>query len=208
MSTWGSELAKAQIAITNNDHTLRLAIASIDYCSLQPHLNYYQELVESIVGQQLSIKAASSINKRFIELFGGTFPAPEAILQKSVDELKAAGLSGRKASYIIDLAQHVVDGRITFDNLDNMSNDEIIAELTKVKGIGEWTVHMFLIFAMGRLNVLAHGDLGVRTAIKNLYGFDKLPTPDEVKKVAIDNNWAPYESVACWYLWQSLKLQK
>src|SRR6185295_18683622 len=170
----------------------------------RPHKNYYQELVESIIGQQISIKAGAAIRKRFVELFGGTFPKPKAMLEKSVDELRAAGLSRAKATYIRDLAQHVVDGKVRFDHLDNLTNDEVIAELTPVKGIGEWTAHMFLMFCMGRLDVLAHGDLGVRLGIQKLYKLKVTPSPADIKQLAAKNKWHPYESVVCWYAWESL----
>lgn len=191
--------------LIEHDEILRPVVQHVGLCTIEPHENYYQELVESIVGQQLSIKAAAAINRRFLILFDGTFPSPEQILQKSIEELKTAGLSGAKARYVQDLAQHVVDGRIRFDRLDKQSNEEIIQELTTVKGIGEWTVHMFLMFAMGRMDILALGDLGVRTGIMKLYGLEQLPTPKEVQEIASHNHWSPYESIACWYIWQSLK---
>jgi len=171
---------------------------------MRPHKNYYQELVESIIGQQISVKAGAAIRKRFVALFGGQFPPPQTILQKSVDELRTAGLSRGKATYVRDLAQHVVDGKLRFDHLDELSNEQVIAELLPVKGIGEWTAHMFLMFCMGRLDVLAHGDLGIRLGIQKLYRLKTLPSPNEIKKLAAKNNWHPYESIACWYIWQSL----
>ena len=190
--------------LRRHDKTLAPIIARYGPCTIRPHGNYYQALVRSIIGQQLSVKAAASIMERFRSLFGDMFPEPSAILQKSIEELRSAGLSNQKANYIRDLAQHVVDGRIAFDHLDKLSNDEIITELTAVKGIGEWTVHMFLMFCMGRLDVLAHGDLGVRTAVKKHYGFDHLPTPQEVRDTAEQHLWHPYQTIACWHLWQSL----
>lgn len=187
------------------DPVLAPVIAQYGLCTIRPHRNYYQELADSIISQQLSVKAARTIVQRFCELFGGTaFPLPEAILQKDTDELRTAGLSRAKASYVRDLAQHVIDGRLRFDHLDQLTNDEVIHALTPVKGIGEWTAHMFLMFCMGRLDVLAVGDLGVRSGVQKLYSLDHLPSPQEVAHIAIVNNWHPYESVACWYIWQSL----
>lgn len=113
-------------------------------------------------------------------------------------------MSRAKATYIRDLAQHVVDGKIKFDHLDALSNEEVIRELLPVKGIGEWTVHMFLMFCMGRLDVLATGDLGIKNGMKKLYGLDHLPSPQEITAIATQNHWHPYESIACWYIWQSL----
>lgn len=190
--------------LSNNDPRLAPVIAAHGVPTLKAHGNYYQELVESIISQQLSVKAAATIAKRFVALYGETFPAPEQILETSIDDLRAAGLSRPKAGYIKDLAQHVIDNTVTFDTLDQLSNDDIVKELTAVKGIGEWTVHMFLIFCMGRTDVLAYGDLGVRNGIKKLYGFDHVPDKDEVITIAETYNWHPYESIACWYIWKSL----
>jgi DNA-3-methyladenine glycosylase II len=187
------------------DSMLAPVVAAYGPCDIRPHREYYQALVGEIIGQQLSVKAAASIRRKFESLFGGAFPKPEEILAKSVDELRAAGLSRAKAIYIRDLAQHVIDGKVKFDHLDNLSNEEVIAELTDVKGIGEWTAHMFLMFCMGRSDVLATGDLGIRNAVKKLYGLKELPAPEKVKRIAKRNHWHPYETVACWYLWQSLE---
>jgi len=187
-----------------HDPVLAPIIKRIGPCTIRPHKNYYQELVESIISQQLSVKAGAAIVRRFLELFNGSFPAPEAILRKDVEELRTAGLSRAKAIYIRDLAGHVVDGQIRFDHLDNLSNDAVIRELIPVKGIGEWTAHMFLMFCMGRLDVLAHGDLGVKNGIQKLYGLNHQPSPLEVQTIATTNNWHPYESAACWYIWKSL----
>lgn len=199
-----ASVKKAANYLSKADPVLAPVIAAHGLCIIRPHKNYYQELVESIIGQQISVKAGAAIRKRFTELFVGGFPPPEAILKKSVEELRTAGLSRGKATYIRDLAQHVVDGKVRFDHLDTLTNDQVIAELTPVKGIGEWTAHMFLMFCMGRLDVLAHGDLGVRVGIQKLYKLKQLPNPNDVKKLADKNGWHPYESVACWYIWQSL----
>jgi DNA-3-methyladenine glycosylase II len=189
------------------DHDLLLApvIARYGLCTIRPHNGYYQALVSSIVSQQLSVKAASTIKARFCTLFGSDeMPAPEQILTKSIDELRSSGLSRGKALYVRDLAQHVVDGKITFDRLDDLTNEKIIAELTAVKGIGEWTVHMFLMFCMGRLDVLPHGDLGIKNGIKALYSLDHQPTAQDVIMIANIHQWHPYESIAAWYVWRTL----
>lgn len=198
------DLQKAADHLAAHDPVLAPVIIAHGLSTFTPHRDYYRALGDSIIGQQLSVKAASTIKGRFRDLFGGEFPVPEAILSKSIEELRTAGLSGAKAKYIQDLAQHILDGKVRFDTLDNQSNEEIIAELTDVKGIGEWTVHMFLMFCVGRLDVLATGDLGVRSGIKKLYGLDALPTPRQVTEIAKQNHWHPYESVACWYVWRSL----
>jgi DNA-3-methyladenine glycosylase II len=190
--------------LSSHDPRLAPVIARYGLCTIQPHVNYYQDLVESIIGQQLSVKAAATIRDRFKALFDDALPSPEMIIATDVQSMRAAGLSNQKANYIRDLAQHIIDGRISFDDIDALSNEEIITKLTDVKGIGEWTVHMFLMFCMGRLDILAHGDLGIRSGIKKLYGLEQLPSPQEVRAIADANHWQPYASIACWYIWQSL----
>lgn len=187
----------------NHDARLAPLVKQFGLPSFQPHKNYYQELVESIISQQLSVKAAASITKRFVDYFDH-FPAPDEIVAADTEGLRGCGLSYAKVRYIKDLAMRVIDGSVKFDHLDTLSNDEIVAELTPVKGIGEWTVHMFLIFCMGRLNVLTTGDLGVRTAMQRLYELPTLPKPTEMREIAQANHWHHYESLACWYMWQSL----
>jgi DNA-3-methyladenine glycosylase II len=193
--------------ITANEHTLNQAAEALTKHDpiLAPNKNYYQELVESIISQQLSVKAAATILKRFIELFPGVdFPAPDQILQKDIEQLRAVGLSRQKASYIQDLALKVIEGEVRFNHLDALSNDEVIAELTRIKGVGVWTVHMFLMFCMGRLDILPTGDLGIKNGIHALYKLKEKPTPEEMEKIARENNWHPYETVASWYIWHSL----
>jgi len=198
-------IQQATAHLSKSDPILASVIAASPPCDIRPHQNYYQELVSSIISQQLSVKAARTIERRFCELFGSTdFPPPEKILEKEVDELRSAGLSRGKAMYVRDLAQHVIDGRLKFNHLDGLSNKEVIRELTAVKGIGEWTAHMFLMFCMGRLDVLPHGDLGIKNGTQKLYDLDHVPTPDEIKGLATKNNWHPYESIAAWHIWQSL----
>jgi len=195
---------KAADYLSGVDPVLQPVIARVGLCTIRPHTDYYQELVDSIISQQLSIHAARSIESRFRDLFGGVFPTPEQILTTDVDTLRGLGFSRAKASYVLDLAQHVVDGKVRFDHLDALSNDEVIAELTAVKGIGTWTAHMFLMFCMGRTDVLPVGDLGIRNGIRKLYGFADAPTPDQITELAAKNQWHPYESIASWYIWQSM----
>lgn len=198
-------LRDAAAHLTKNDAILAPIIAIAGLPSIIPNKNYYQELVESIISQQLSVKAAATILKRFIELFPGEdFPTPGQILEKDIEELRSVGLSRQKATYIQDLAVKVIEGTVRFNHLDALSNEEVIAELTAIKGVGVWTVHMFLIFCMGRLDVLPTGDLGIKNGIYSLYELDEKPTPEEMQRIALQNNWHPYESVASWYVWHSL----
>lgn len=188
-----------------NDPVMARLINEYPKPALTKHGNYYQELVDSIISQQLSVKAARAIEGRFKDLYGGNFPTPEQIIATDIETLRAVGLSRPKARYIQDLAQKILVGEVRFETLDTLTNQQIIDELTRVKGIGEWTVHMFLMFCMGRLDVLPVGDLGVRNGVTRLYGFDVTATQDDVRLIARKNNWRPYESVASWYVWQSLE---
>jgi DNA-3-methyladenine glycosylase II len=191
--------------LVKHDPTLAKVIESYPKPSFIAHTNYYQELVDSIISQQLSVKAARTIEGRFKDLFGGEFPSPEQILERDIEELRAVGLSRPKGRYIQDLAIKILDGTVRFDTLDQLSNEQIVEELTKVKGIGVWTVHMFLMFCMGRLDVLPVGDLGIRNGIMRLYNLEKVPdAAEDIEAIAKSNHWHPYESVASWYIWQSL----
>lgn len=191
--------------LSRADPDLARIIAVAGPPSITPNKNYYQALVESIISQQLSVKAASTILKRFLELFpGDDFPTPGQILEKNVEELRAVGLSRQKATYIQDLAVKVLEETVQFDHLDALSNDDVIAELTTIKGVGVWTVHMFLIFCMGRMDVLPTGDLGIKNGMYSLYNLAEKPTPEEIEALAKAHGWRPYESVASWYIWHSL----
>jgi DNA-3-methyladenine glycosylase II len=198
-------LAQAAAHLRVADPILSAVIDSHGLCTIMPHTDYYQELVDAIISQQLSVKAARSIEKRFCELFGSAdFPTPEQILAKEVDELRTAGLSRAKALYVRDLAAHVLEGKLNFTHFPTLSNEEIIQELVAVKGIGEWTAHMFLMFCMGRLDVLPVGDLGIKNGMKKLYDLKENPSPEQMCEMSVKRNWHPYESVAAWYIWQSL----
>ncbi len=198
------KLKLAAKTLSKADPILAPVITQAGLAEIEPHTDYYGSLVSSIIGQQLSVKAAATITQRFRDLFDGQLPKPELILQKTAGELRAAGLSGAKSNYVRDLAQHIVDDRIDFNKLNMLSNAEILEELTDVKGIGEWTAHMFLIFCMGRLDVLPTGDLGIRNGVQKLYQLESLPSPQKISQIAVDNKWQPYQSVASWYIWYSL----
>lgn len=207
-SDHAAQLQNAMKQLSAHDPHLAPVIAKVGPPTFTPHTDYYWELVDAIISQQLSVKAARTIEQRFLGLFGGNIPEPHQILEKSIDELRAVGLSRAKASYVLDLAAHIKDGRLNIGRLLTLSNQEIIAELIAVKGIGEWTTHMFLLFALGRLDVLPTGDLGIKNGFKKVYGLDAAPTIAEMQEIATRNNWHPYESVASWYLWQALDLKE
>ena len=195
---------KAAEHLSSHDAILADVIKNAPLPAFVPHKNYYQELVESIISQQLSVKAAATILKRFKELFSADFPTPEDILATDIEVLRGVGLSRQKSSYIKDLAIRVLEGSIQFSHLDSLSNREVIDELVQIKGVGVWTVHMFLLFCMGRLDVLPTGDLGIKNGMYKLYDLPEKPTPEDMEMIALNNNWHPYESVASWYVWHSL----
>lgn len=197
-------VAEAAAYLAQHDEKLAPVIAQYGLCTIRPHTNYYQELIDSIISQQLSVKAAAAIEQRFRDLFGGEFPSPEQILTKNLEELRAIGLSYAKGRYLQDLADRIMNGSVQFDHLDALNNAAIAAELTAVKGIGEWTAHMFLMFCMGRSDVLPVGDLGIRNGVGKLYGLGGAASPDDIRRIAAENHWHPYESIASWYIWQSL----
>jgi DNA-3-methyladenine glycosylase II len=170
---------------------------------LHPHTNYFQSLTEAIISQQLSDKAATTIVNRFKALFSGTdFPSPKQVLRKSDADLRSVGVSGAKASYIKNLARAVEEKSVHFADVDKMSDEEVIEMLVKVKGIGRWTAEMFLIFSLGRTDVFSLGDLGLRNAIKKLYGLRQDPSPKQLQKIS--SRWQPYRTCASLYLWASL----
>lgn len=162
----------------------------------------FETLVKSIVYQQLSGRVASVIFARLAKAAGGKL-TPESVLKLRPSRMRTLGLSGQKTSYIRDLARHSRDGAVDFKELVELPDEDVIDRLTQVKGIGVWTVHMFLIFALRRMDVLPTGDLGIRNAIRKAYGLDELPTPAEVERLA--ERWRPYCTVASWYLWRSLE---
>ncbi len=165
--------------------------------------NYFESLAISIIGQQLSVKSANAIIKRFKSHFSNEL-SPETIVNTKFATLRLLGLSNAKAKYIIDLAEKVLSNQISLKGISKRSDEEIMSELTKVKGIGPWTVHMFLIFILARPNILPDGDLGIKRAIMVNYSLKILPTGEEVIKISKTNNWAPYNSYATLYLWKSL----
>jgi DNA-3-methyladenine glycosylase II len=166
--------------------------------------DHYGALLRAIVGQQLSTRAARAIYARVIERFGGRTPTPRELLDDDPEALRtAAGLSRAKVAFLRSLAEHVLSGELELDRLEQLGDDEILAELTAVKGIGAWSAHMFLIFQLDRPDVLAVGDLGVRRAVERAYGLAELPSAAELERLA--EPWRPYRSAACRILWHSLR---
>lgn len=186
--------------LKKSDPVLAAVIERVGPCRLAFREPTFETLVRSIAFQQLNGKAAKSIYDRLVVAAGGVL-TPESLLALTPDQMRAVGLSRQKLSYMRDLAERTRSGEINFALLPGMSDKEVIEHLTRVKGIGEWSAQMFLIFALRRPNILPTGDYGVRAAIKAQYRKRKLPDPKQIEKLA--RTWHPYCSVACWYLWRS-----
>jgi 3-methyladenine DNA glycosylase/8-oxoguanine DNA glycosylase len=187
------------------DPVLARVIERVGPCRLQLRTDgtHYDALTRSIVFQQLSGKAASTILSRFHALYPSATPTPDAVLTTSDERLRSAGLSRQKIGYLRDLSAKVADDSLPLHDIHTMADDDVIDHLVQVKGIGRWTAQMFLMFRLGRPDVLPELDLGVQNAIRRAYRMRKRPTPKQVKKLGA--KWSPHSTVACWYLWRSLE---
>jgi DNA-3-methyladenine glycosylase II len=186
------------------DPKLAQVIAHVGGCRFAARAEgtHFDALLRSIIYQQLSGKAAATIHARFAGLFGGRAPTPEELLATSDEALRGVGLSRQKLSYLKDLARHVATGELPLDGIESLSDEEIMDALVRVKGIGRWTAQMFLMFRLGRTNVLPDLDLGIQKGIKVAYRMRKLPPPARVQQIGA--RWAPYATIASWYLWRLL----
>ena len=170
---------------------------------LRPSRNHLESLTRAIIYQQLSGLAAGTIYRRFLALFGGRFPRAEAILAVPVPTLRSVGLSAAKAEYVRDLARHFADGLVRPAAFRRMEDEALITLLTGIKGVGRWSVHMFLLFGLGRPDVLPVGDLGVRRGMQLRFGLAELPAPALMEELSAP--WRPYRSAASWYMWRLIE---
>jgi DNA-3-methyladenine glycosylase II len=197
---------EASLKLLKKDSRFAALIRAHGTPELDRGMKPFQSLVRSIIYQQVTGKAAASILSKFEALFHvpgkkKRFPTPEEVLAMPLPKLRTAGLSGQKASYIKDLAEKFVDGSVKHKHFKKMTNEEVIAHVTQVKGIGVWTAHMFLLFTLGRLDILPTGDLGIQKGFQITYKLKKLPTPAHMEKLA--KPWRDHASVASWYLWRA-----
>ena len=197
-------MRKAILHLKKSDPVLRAIIERVGTYRMEYGEPEFHSLAEAIIYQQLNGKAAVTIFNRFAALAGEPL-VPEGILKLNDAEMRGVGLSKQKTAYLRDLAAKTKSGALDFARLPELTDEEVIAELTQVKGIGVWTAHMFLMFALRRPDVLPVGDLGVQMAIRKHYKKRKLPKPVQMEKIA--RCWAPYRSVACWYLWRSMDIK-
>jgi len=184
------------------DPRLATIIKSVGAYEIKLRKDPFRSLVEAIIYQQLAGSAADAIYSRFVKIYG-RFPRPTRLLSTPDSKLRVAGLSGRKIEYLMDLASRASDGRLKLARLPKLPDDQVIEQLVEVKGIGRWTAEMFLIFCLGRQDVLPVGDLGLRKAMQKTYSLAELPSPESMHNIALP--WKPYCSVATWYLWKSLE---
>ncbi len=185
------------------DPVLAGVVKQVGPVTLKPQRDRFKLLVRSIISQQISTAAARTIRLRLEESLGSAGVRPETVARLSIEQLRTVGVSRQKASYIVDLANKCHDGTVQLSRLGRMTDEGVIDELTQVKGIGRWSAQMFLIFGLGRLDVFPHDDLGVRSAIRRLYGFAELPDKNEC--LAIGDRWRPYASIGSWYCWRFLE---
>lgn len=197
---------KAVAHLSAADPTLARVIERVGPCRLQRKNDgtHFDAVCRSIVFQQLSGKAAATIHGRMLDLFGGRAPTPSELAAVNDESLRGVGLSRQKLAYLKDLAVRVASGDVPIETLHELPDDGVIDALIRVKGVGRWTAQMFLMFRLGRPDVLPELDLGIQNAIKRAYRLRKRPTPDRVAKIGAP--WAPYRTVASWYLWRSLDL--
>jgi len=198
--------ATARRYLMRKDPVLGAAIKAIGACGMaeRQRKDHLTALVSAIVSQQLSTKAAATIFGRFAALFPDNhIPDAAAIAAQSDAALRGVGLSGQKVSYVRDLSERLIDGRLTLDELETLPDEQVIERLVAVKGFGRWTAEMFLMFRLHRPDVLPVGDLGILNAVQRLYRMRARPKPKRLLKIG--EAWRPYRSVACWYLWQTLR---
>jgi DNA-3-methyladenine glycosylase II len=196
-------MRKAVNHLKKSDPVLAAIIDKVGACRMNYAPADFHNLVRCLVYQQLSRHAAATIFGRLVAATSDPV-RPDTILTLTPEQMRGLGLSSQKTAYVRDLAERTANAEIEFEKLPRLANEQVILQLTRVKGIGVWTVHMFLMFAMRRPNVLPTGDLGIRNAVKRAYGLNDLPAAHQIEKIA--QAWHPYCSVASWYLWRSLEL--
>jgi DNA-3-methyladenine glycosylase II len=193
---------KDAIIFLQKNSDLAPIIDSVGEYKLKRKNHHFSVLVESIISQQIATNAAEAIFNRFKKLYP-KFPTASEILSTKKSKLRAVGLSGMKIEYLKDLARHVEEGKLNMKTFSKMEDEEVITQLTQVKGIGRWTAEMFLIFSLGRQDVFPVDDLGLRKGVQMVFSLPEIPKPREVERLG--EKWKPYRTIATWYLWKSLQ---
>ncbi len=196
-------LYSAALNVLKKDPKLAKIINHVGKYQIRTSRNYYESLVEAIITQQLAGSAAKAISNRFRSLYGKSFPKPIDVINTSDSKLRKTGLSRMKIEYIKELSKAIESKKLKMRSLSKLSDEEIVEQLTQIKGIGRWTAEMFLIFSLGRMDILPVGDLGLRKGVQLLNSTSELPNAAEIEELA--EKWRPYRTVATWYIWKSLK---
>ena len=205
VATWPETVSAALTTLSRCDPVMAAAIERVGPCTLVPNPNLFETLVDAIVSQQISVKAADAIMARLRAATPGGLPTPSALLTLEHDELRAVGLSTPKARYVRDLSERVSSGQLDLKLLEMLEDERVIEELTKVKGIGRWTAEMMLIFSLGRPNVLPVDDLGFVEGVRSAYDLEERPKPKEMRERG--EQWRPYRTFATWYMWGLRRLE-
>jgi DNA-3-methyladenine glycosylase II len=169
----------------------------------RPAMDHYESLLRTILFQQLHGKAASAIQDRWMSLYGDRYPTPSELLATTDEAFRAVGISRQKTGYMRDVATRLLSGALDFRHFDELPDEEIVSQITAVKGLGEWSAHMFLMFQLGRPDVLPVGDFGVRNGMRLAYGLAEMPAPARAREIGAA--WAPYRSVGSWYMWRAVE---
>jgi len=193
--------AAAYRHLRNTDPVLGMLIDAHGPYRPRPAMDHYDSLLRTVLFQQLNGRAATTIQQRWQALYGGRYPTPTELLATTDEAFRAAGVSRQKVGYMRDLAEHILAGRLDFEGIEALDDTAVAERITAVKGFGEWSAHMFLMFQLGRPDVLPVGDFGVRNGMRIAYGLAGMPSPAEAR--TIGEPWAPYRSVASWYMWRA-----
>ena len=187
--------------LSSNDKIIASLIKDLPKFTPKKSQTPFFDLIRSIISQQLSVKAAKTIYDRYIQLIGYPYDA-DYLVSIDIESLRSVGISYQKCNYIKNVASKLIDNSNFFLVLENCSDDEVIEELTRIKGVGVWTAQMFLMFTLGRLDVLPLGDVGIQNAVQKFYQLNSKPDHKQLQEIAA--NWSPYRTIGCWYLWQAL----
>ena len=204
MPFYAQHVKQGRLHLMKSDPTMKGLIKQVGPFTARAKRDRFGTLVHSILGQQISVAAASTIRQRLLDAMGDEGLTPQNLMAFEIDELRSLGVSRQKATYALDLAEKVQSGEIDLTSIHRQPDEEAIAELIRVKGIGRWTAQMFLMFSLGRMDILPVDDLGLKNSVRQFYNFEDLPSTDEIQQLAVP--WRPYATIASWYLWQALSL--
>jgi len=206
LTPWNDVISTATTYLSGKDPVMASTIARVGTCTLTPNPNIFESLVDAIISQQISVRAADAIMARLLAAAPGGLIAPEALLQLDHDSLRAVGLSTPKTRYVRDLAERVSSGMLDLAHIEKLEDEEVITHLVAVKGIGRWTAEMILIFSLGRPDVLPIDDLGFVEGVREAYGLEARPTRKEMLERG--EAWRPYRTFATWYMWGLRRLSQ